>query len=78
MEPTHTELLLCQAEAAFDRTFNPSLSDDVRTMHAVRSCAASLIAIGRELQEMNAKRPIIPIVRVNGSDPAAECTQDED
>lgn len=73
MEPTHTELLLSQAEAAFDRTFNPSLLDDVRTMHAVRACAAALIAIGLELQEINAKRPVIPIPVYDLRAPLPDC-----
>lgn len=37
----------------------------------LRGIGYALVAIGRTLQEMNAKRPVIPL-QARGSDPAAE------
>lgn len=60
-EPTHTELCLSQAEASANRSMIPNESPERRTMLATTAIAFALVAIGRELAELNAKRPVIPI-----------------
>lgn len=53
--------LLCQADALAGRSIIGNQPPEQRQALATAAVAYALIAIGQELAEMNARRPIIPI-----------------
>lgn len=68
------DAMLKQAEMILDREIRCDV--DRATLYTLQAIGYALVAIGRELREINAKRPVIPLVRV--SDPAAECEPEGD